>query len=82
MSTAKCNRCDWEGPLTECIEVPVCPDCTTGHNPMYRMIRKRDRESGEVKIQCPNCSWLGEVENANAEPECPKCRNQYLIISE
>jgi predicted RNA-binding Zn-ribbon protein involved in translation (DUF1610 family) len=67
-----CTRCEWKGPKEELIYVPVCPDCSTGHNLLYRMMKKGDL------IECPSCSWSGPPENALHEAECTKCRDQYL----
>ncbi|MHA1264891.1 MAG: hypothetical protein ACTSRS_06605 [Candidatus Helarchaeota archaeon] len=72
MSTYKCTRCDWQGPKEELKYVPICPDCATGHSPLYRMMKKGDL------LECPSCSWSGPPEDALMEPECPKCEDQYL----
>ncbi len=72
MTTFKCTRCDWQGPKGELKYVTVCPDCATGHNTMYRMMKK-----GKL-IECPSCSWSGPPEDALSEPECPDCDDQYL----
>jgi len=69
----KCTRCDWEGSEEECPKVPICPDCTTGHNKLYRIMKQVD------KLQCPNCAWNSTFSDPLYEPECPKCRDQYLI---
>ena len=75
----KCTRCDWEGPEEECIMVPICPDCTTGHNKLYRIMKHGD------SLKCPNCAWDSSDSTYSDplhEPECPKCRDQYLIVIE
>ncbi|NVM28675.1 MAG: hypothetical protein HWN65_07520 [Candidatus Helarchaeota archaeon] len=72
MTTYKCTRCDWAGQKEELKHVPVCPDCATGHSPLYRMMKKGDL------LECPSCSWSGPPENALREPECPECEDQYL----
>lgn len=70
----RCTRCDWEGVEDKLIYVPICPNCTTGHHPLYRLMRKR----GGSVLECPNCSSLMTPDEAVMEPECPKCGNQYL----
>ena len=69
----KCSRCQWTGDEEETVKVPICPDCTTGHNKLYRIMRQKDL------LQCPNCAWNSTFSEPLYEPECPKCRDQYLI---
>ncbi|MHA1276952.1 MAG: hypothetical protein ACTSQI_03400 [Candidatus Helarchaeota archaeon] len=72
MVTYECTRCEWTGSKEELKYVPICPDCSTGHSPLYRMMKKGDL------LECPSCSWNGPPEEALSEPECPKCSDQYL----
>jgi len=70
----KCSICGWEGEEKDLNTVPICPECTTGHLKMFRMIFRKDGT-----IECPKCSWRGPKEDAEWEPECPKCGKPYLI---
>jgi len=73
MTKYKCTRCDWESENREDLKfVPICPDCATGHSPLYRMMKRGDL------LECPSCSWAGPAENALMEPECPNCEDQYI----
>lgn len=73
ISLLECTACGWKGEDDEADEVPICPDCGTGHHKMFRMLKKRDGT-----LECQKCTWGGEPEKAKWEPECPECGNQYL----
>ncbi|NVM52596.1 MAG: hypothetical protein HWN66_02750 [Candidatus Helarchaeota archaeon] len=66
-----CTRCGWEG--DEVVIINVCPDCGTGHSPLWRLMKKVN------DVECPNCSWRSTPDSAKKEPECPKCGDEYLI---
>jgi DNA-directed RNA polymerase subunit RPC12/RpoP len=68
----KCTRCGWEGPESELVMVNICPDCSTGHSPLWRLMKKLN------DVECPNCSWRSSPDMAKKEPECPKCGDEYL----
>jgi hypothetical protein len=69
----ECTACGWTGDEKDAVMVPTCPECTTGHLKMFRLIKKRDGT-----VECPKCTWKGKLEDATMEPECPKCGNPYL----
>lgn len=68
----KCTRCGWEGDESELVIVNICPDCSTGHSPLWRLMKKLN------DVECPNCSWRSSPDSARKEPECPKCGDEYL----
>ena len=72
MSKFVCTRCKWEGSEEDLIQVPVCPSCSVGHSPLWRLLKK-----GE-DLECPNCSYRNKSALVPLEPECPECFNQFL----
>ncbi|MHA1376962.1 MAG: hypothetical protein ACTSRG_01145 [Candidatus Helarchaeota archaeon] len=69
-----CNRCGKEIKESELVQIPICPNCSVGHSPLWRLLKKAD------DLECPNCSWRAKVDQFPKEPECPSCGNQYLQI--
>ncbi len=67
-----CNRCGWEGTDDQLKQIPVCPNCSVGHSPLWRLLKKAD------DLECPNCSWRAKMDQVPKEPECPSCGNEYL----
>ncbi|MHA1265578.1 MAG: hypothetical protein ACTSRS_10115 [Candidatus Helarchaeota archaeon] len=72
MTKFQCTRCGWVGDEAELVMVNICPDCSTGHSPLWRLMKKSN------EIECPNCSWRASPNAAKQEPECPICNDEYL----
>ena len=69
MVTYKCTQCEWTGNPEK---VYICPECFTGHSPLYRLMKIGGN------YVCPNCDWKGSKNEAKESQECPKCKNEYL----
>jgi len=69
----KCTQCGWSGSEEELKKTFICPECFTGHSPLYPLMKIAG------KYVCPNCDWKGSENNALLSPECPKCSDEYLI---
>ena len=67
-----CTRCNWEGAEKDLIQIPICPSCSVGHSPLWRLLKKGD------DLECPNCSFRDNFGSVPKEPECPECHNEYL----
>jgi len=64
MSKFVCTRCNWEGTEDQLIQVPVCPNCTVGHSPLWRLLKKAD----ELGIDLP---FSDDIENLFEKVQIP-----------
>ncbi|MHA1270149.1 MAG: hypothetical protein ACTSPY_10215 [Candidatus Helarchaeota archaeon] len=72
MTDFECTQCHWKGPESDLVSTLICPECFTGHDPLYRLMKIGGN------YVCPNCDWKGSKEEALISPECPKCNDEYL----